>query len=99
MACGHSIPEELLEEGRQLVAGMVGSGRISGLKDPRTVLTWPFWDQVLRGFPSLRVVALPLLRSPHEIAMSLCTRSDGLLGYWAALDLIAVHFERHEGHY
>ena len=29
-----------------------------------------------------------------EIAMSLCTRSEGALGYWASLDLIAVHFRR-----
>lgn len=91
---GVSIPDELLDEGRQLVAGLIGSGRISGFKDPRTVLNWPFWRQVLRGFPSLRVVVVPLLRSPHEIAMSLCTRSDGVLGYWAALDLTAVHFGR-----
>ena len=47
-----------------------------------------------RQFPLLRVVVVPLLRSPHEIAMSLCTRSHGELGYWAALDLIAIHFGR-----
>jgi len=91
---GVKIPDELFDEGRRLVAGLVGSGGISGFKDPRTVLTWPFWRQVLREFHSLRVVVVPLLRSPHEIAMSLCTRSDGALGYWASLDLIAVHFGR-----
>ena len=88
------IPDELLDEGRRLVAGLVGSGGISGFKDPRTVLTWPFWRQVVEEFHSLRVVVVPLLRSPHEIAMSLCTRSDGALGYWASLDLVAVHFGR-----
>ena len=91
---GVKIPDELFDEGRWLVAGLVGSGGISGFKDPRTVLTWPFWRQVLQEFHSLRVVVVPLLRSPHEIAMSLCTRSEGALGYWASLDLIAVHFGR-----
>jgi hypothetical protein len=91
---GVKIPDELFDEGRRLVAELVGSGAISGFKDPRTVLTWPFWRQVLEEFHSLRVVVVPLLRSPHEIAMSLCTRSDGALGYWASLDLIAVHFGR-----
>ena len=89
---GVRIPDELFDEGRRLITGLVGSGVVSGFKDPRTVLTWPFWLQVLEEFPSLRVVVVPLLRSPHEIAMSLCTRSDGALGYWASLDLIAVHF-------
>ena len=91
---GVKIPDELFDEGRRLIAGLVGSGGVSGFKDPRTVLTWPFWRQVLEEFPSLRVVVVPLLRSPHEIAMSLCTRSNGALGYWASLDLIAVHFGR-----
>ncbi len=91
---GVKIPEELFDEGRRLIAGLVGSGGISGFKDPRTALIWPFWRQVLAEFPSLRVVVVPLLRSPHEIAVSLCTRSDGTLGYWAALDLMAVHFGR-----
>ena len=91
---GVKIPDELFDEGRRLIAGLVESGGVSGFKDPRTVLTWPFWRQVLEEFPSLRVVVIPLLRSPHEIAMSLCTRSNGALGYWASLDLIAVHFGR-----
>jgi len=91
---GVKIPDELFDEGRRLVAGLVGSGGISGFKDPRTVLTWPFWRQVLQEFHSIRVVVVPLLRSPHEIAMSLCTRSEGALGYWSSLDLTAVHFGR-----
>ena len=88
------IPDELLHEGRKLLTGLVESGTISGFKDPRTVLTWPFWRQVLRHFPSVRGVVVPLLRSPHEIAMSLCTRSQGVYGYWSSLDLVAVHFAR-----
>src|SRR5271165_229473 len=39
---GVRIPGELVDEGRQLVAGLVRSGKISGFKDPRTVLNWPF---------------------------------------------------------
>ncbi len=91
---GVKIPDELLDEGRRLITGLIGSAGISGFKDPRTVLNWPFWRQVLQQFDSLRVIVVPLLRSPHEIAMSLCTRSDGELGYWASLDLTAVHFGR-----
>ncbi len=88
------IPEELFEEGRRVIAGMIDSGPISGVKDPRTVLTWPFWRRVLMDCSSVRVVLVPLLRSPHEIAMSLCSRSAGAVGYWTALDVVAVHFAR-----
>jgi hypothetical protein len=88
------IPTALVDEGRRLVDRLIRSGKISGFKDPRTVLTWPFWREVLREFPTLRVVVVPLLRSPHQIAMSLCTRSEGAYGYWSALDLVAVHFDR-----
>ena len=52
---GVKIPDELFDEGRRLVAGLVGSGGISGFKDPRTVLTWLFWRQVLQDFRSLRI--------------------------------------------
>lgn len=88
------IPDSLLREGSDLLARLIDSGRISGFKDPRTVLTWPFWRRVLASFPSLRVVVVPLLRSPHEIAMSLCTRTRGAEPYWACLDVTAVHFLR-----
>ncbi len=90
---GFDVPGEMVQEGRRLIAGLVESGEVSGFKDPRTVLAWPFWRQVLEAFPTLRVVVVPLLRSPHEIAMSLCTRSESLLGYWRVLDLTAVHFQ------
>ena len=49
-----TIPTELVERGRSLVQGLVGSGTISGFKDPRTVLLWPFWQQVFAAFPGLR---------------------------------------------
>jgi hypothetical protein len=91
---GIEIPDELSEEGRQLIAGLVDSAPISGFKDPRTALTWPFWDQILREFSTVRVVVIPLLRSPHEIAMSLCNRSNGALGYWTCLDITKVHLKQ-----
>jgi hypothetical protein len=91
---GVTIPDELIDEGRRLIAGLIGTGKISGFKDPRTVLIWPFWRRVLAAFPGLRVVLVPLLRSPHEIAMSLSTRLDGQWGYWSSLDLVAAHFDR-----
>ena len=88
------IPDEFLAEGRSLIRTLIDSGEVSGFKDPRTVLTWPFWEQVLASFPDVRVIPLGLIRSPHEIAMSLVARRGGWLGYWSSLDVIAVHFRR-----
>ncbi len=88
------IPDKLIAEGRSLIRALVYSGRVAGFKDPRTVLTWPFWERVLEGFPGLRVVTIGLVRSPHEIAMSLVTRRNGLVGYWSALEVVAVHLLR-----
>jgi len=91
---GTRIPDELFTEGRSLIRALVNSGPISGFKDPRTILIWPFWKRVLEDFPGLRVVPVALLRSPHEIAMSLVIRRSGSCGYWTSLDLVAVHFHR-----
>src|SRR5438270_170580 len=88
------IPEELVEEGRSLVTALLDSAPISGFKDPRTVLTWPFWRQVLEAFPEVNVVPVMLLRSPHEIAMSLFDRRTGRCGYWACLDLVGIHLRQ-----
>ena len=88
------IPDEFFAEGRSLVRTLIDSGQVSGFKDPRTVLTWPFWERVLAEFPDVRILPLGLIRSPHEIAMSLVTRRGGWCGYWASLDAIAVHFHR-----
>ncbi|MGO9112927.1 MAG: glycosyltransferase [Thermoguttaceae bacterium] len=88
------IPDSTRQQGKQLVHQLVTSGPVSGFKDPRTVLTWPFWRCVLQEFPGLRVVPLFLIRSPHEIAMSLFQRAHGDRCYNAALDVTAVHFER-----
>ena len=91
---GTLIPDELFAEARSLIRALVDSGQVSGFKDPRTILTWPFWRRVLEGFPDLRVVPVALLHSPHEIAMSLVTRRNGWCGYWTSLDVVAVHLER-----
>ncbi len=89
-----TIPDKMIAEGRSLVRALLYSGRIAGFKDPRTVLAWPFWERVLEGFPELRVVTVGLVRSPHEIAMSLVSRRNGLVGYWSALDVVGVHLLR-----
>jgi hypothetical protein len=73
---------------------LVESGPISGFKDPRTVLIWPFWRRVLEAFPEVRVVPIVLLRTPHEIAMSLFARSRSAYSYRTCLDVTAVHFRR-----
>jgi hypothetical protein len=90
------VPEEFLAEGRSLIRTLLDSGQVSGFKDPRTVLVWPFWERVLTSFPEVRVMPLGLIRSPHEIAMSLVNRRGGWRGYWTSLDVIAVHFRRQQ---
>lgn len=91
---GHAYPPHLRQYGRKLLEELVASGPVSGFKDPRTVLTWPFWRNVLRDFPGLRAIGVFLLRSPHEIAMSMFQRSKGICGYEEALDIVAVHYRR-----
>ncbi len=88
------IPEEFFAEGRSLVRTLIDSGTVSGFKDPRTVLTWPFWARVFAEFPDVRTIPLGLIRSPHEIAMSLVTRRSGWRGYWSSLDVVAIHLEK-----
>ena len=73
---------------------LVAAGPVSGFKDPRVPLLWPFWDRVLSQFDGLRIVPIFLARSPHEIAMSIFARSQGSIGYHEALDVTAVHYER-----
>jgi hypothetical protein len=91
------IPADLLARGRSIIEKLIESGIISGFKDPRTVLLWPFWKRVLADFPTIRVAPITLLRSPHEIAMSLCSRSlasGGVHAYWDCLDVVGIHYSR-----
>ena len=90
------VPEEYVQRARSLIRTLLDSGKISGFKDPRNVLLWPFWRRVLSAFPDLRVVPVALLRAPHEIAMSLFTRFESGTGYWNCLDVVAVHFQQLE---
>lgn len=88
------IPDEWLEEGERLTRVLIESGSPSGFKDPRTVLTWPFWQRVFQRIENLEVAPAILLRSPHEIAMSLCSRANGEYPYWDALDVAGVNLRR-----
>ncbi|WP_165073524.1 hypothetical protein [Paludisphaera rhizosphaerae] len=87
------LPQEWLDEGEEITRQLIASGPIAGFKDPRAVLVWPFWRQVFARIEDVEIVAASLLRSPHEIAMSLCTRSRGDIPYWAALDAVGVHLQ------
>ena len=91
---GVELPESAYERAREIVGQMIASGPISGFKDPRTLLLWPFWSKVLSEFKGLELVPLFLVRSPHEIAMSIFARAKGTMSYGDALDVTAVHFRR-----
>lgn len=91
---GRPIPREWVDEGEAAVRALIESGPVAGFKDPRTPLVWPFWERVFERFDDVGIVTANLLRSPHEIAMSLCSRSEGAMAYWTALDVVGVHLER-----
>lgn len=88
------LPEEWVDEGEAAIRALIQSGPVSGFKDPRTPLIWPYWERVFERIDDVEVVAANLLRSPHEIAMSLCSRSKGSMPYWTALDVVGVHLDR-----
>ena len=88
------MSDQQIERGRRLIEQLVASGEISGFKDPRVALLWPFWKRVFSAFAGLRIVPLVLTRSPHEVAMSIFLRSNGAIGYFDALDVTAVHYRQ-----
>ena len=88
------ISEDDLEFGRLAIRQLVDSGKVSGFKDPRVALLWPFWHEALSQFPGLRVILLTLLRSPHEIAMSIFMRGKGQYTYHDALNVTAMYLRR-----
>ncbi|MBN2475437.1 MAG: hypothetical protein JXB62_12570 [Pirellulales bacterium] len=91
---GQAVPEPMLDEGEQWLRGLIESGPVSGFKDPRVPLVWPFWKQVIARLDGLRVVPLFVMRSPHEIAMSMFARGPGKVSYATGLDLALVHMKR-----
>ena len=91
---GVDLPPSWLDRGEELIHRLVATGAVSSFKDPRLPLVWPFWVEVFRRIPGLRVVPLVLMRSPHEIAMSIFMRSKGRFDYCDALDVTATHFKR-----
>ena len=91
---GSDVPPSWLDQGEDLIRRLAASGAVSGFKDPRVPLVWPFWMEVFGRICGLRVVPLVLLRSPHEIAMSIFMRSQGRYDYGDALDVTAAHYKR-----
>ena len=87
------LPSDLAR-GHEQIRQLVESSPVCGLKDPRMLLLWPYWVRVLNGFPGLRVVLLTLVRSPHEIAMSIFLRGKGNCAYHDALSATAVNLRR-----
>ena len=71
------ISTQQVERGRTFVEQLVAAGHVSGFKDPRVPLLWPFWNRVFSQFAGLRVVPIFLVRSPHEIAMSIFAAQPG----------------------
>jgi hypothetical protein len=83
-----------LGRGREQIRRLVESAPVCALKEPRMLLLWPYWNRVLRGFPGLRVVLLALVRSPHEVAMSIFLRGKGRYAYHDALAVTAANLRR-----
>ena len=48
------ISPQQVERGKKFVEQLVAAGPVSGFKDPRVPLLWPFWDRVLSQFDGLR---------------------------------------------
>jgi GT2 family glycosyltransferase len=91
-----AVPPELIDRGFSLVKTLTAGNPVSGFKDPRVPLLWPFWEKIFRSFQDVETIPLVILRSPHEVAMSIFTRCQGRWTYQQALDVAAVHYERIE---
>ncbi|HVW02010.1 MAG TPA: hypothetical protein VHB77_16775 [Planctomycetaceae bacterium] len=87
------IPEAFHTQARGLIAQLIESGSISGFKDPRMPVLWPFWETILGELSDVRVVPVFVVRSPHEVAMSVFERSRADLTYHDGLDTAAVHLQ------
>jgi hypothetical protein len=85
-----AVPPALIERGVELLTQLTQAGPLSGFKDPRVTILWPFWKRVFDEFPRLQTIPLFLVRSPHESAMSMFARGQGRCTYEDALHVTAV---------
>lgn len=71
-----SLEETLVKKGEKLIRKEYGGRKtIWGMKDPRTSLLLPYWQQVFTGM-EITPCYLIMLRQPHEVAGSLKKRDQ-----------------------
>ena len=73
-----TIPDKLITEGRSLIRAFCIRAGSQDSRIPGRSSTGRSGSGSSRDFLRLRVVTVGLIRSPHEIAMSLVTRQNGL---------------------
>lgn len=91
---GRRVRKDWLERGREFLDLLIDSGDVAGFKDPRVPLIWPFWRRLIAERTGVRTVLLFLVRSPHEVAMSVFMRSAGEIPYERALNACAAHLRQ-----
>lgn len=91
---GRRVRKEWLERGREILDELIASGEVAGFKDPRVPLIWPFWRRLIAERTDVRTVLLFLVRSPHEVAMSVFMRSAGEIPYDRALTACSAHLRQ-----
>jgi hypothetical protein len=91
---GRRIRKDWLERGRIILNELIDSGDAVGFKDPRIPLIWPFWRRLIAERTEVRTVLLFLVRSPHEVAMSVFMRSAGEIPYDRALSACSAHLRQ-----
>lgn len=91
---GRRVRKEWLDRGREILNQLIGSDDVVGFKDPRVPLIWPFWRRLIAERTDVRTVLLFLVRSPHEVAMSVFMRSAGEIPYERALTACSAHLRQ-----
>jgi hypothetical protein len=71
------------EEALQIFGEFDQQSAFWAVKDPRVCLTLPFWQEVMRQLPSVRVFYLHTLRHPLEVAQSQKRRNRADPGFHA----------------
>ncbi len=70
-----TVTDEKRTEIHRLLAELADSAdRAWGCKDPRTVLTWPVWERLLRDFGHVDIRPVVIVRRPAEVVRSLLRR-------------------------